>query len=89
MPPCGHKSTYSSSSEDYNSLVGGVKYWWVYFGAANLHLLEGSYGAFFTSYRHEGYKGDLHQLGSAQLGSSAALCFQIFGIFGSPAAYKL
>ena len=34
-------------------------------------------------------KGGLHQLGSAQLGSSAALHSQMFGIFGSSAAYKI
>ena len=36
VPPCGLKSTYSSSSEDHDSLVGGVKYWWVYFGVLQI-----------------------------------------------------
>ncbi len=57
--------------------------------AAKLHPSEGIHGAFILATITKDTKGDLHQLGSAQLGSSAALYLQIFGIFGSSAAYKI
>jgi hypothetical protein len=70
---CGPKATYSSSPEDNNSLVVGVKYAVVgLLGcAAKLHPSEDNHGAFILP--SWGYKGDLHQLGNAQLGSSATL----------------
>ena len=64
---------HSSSPDDDNSLVVGVKYMVVgLLGCATkLHPSEGSHGAFILP--SWGYKGDLHQLGNAQLGSSATL----------------
>jgi hypothetical protein len=57
--------------------------------AAKLHPSEGVHGAFILATITKDTKGGLHQLGSAQLGSSAALYSQMFGIFGSSAAYKI
>ncbi len=72
---CGPKSTHSSSPEDNNSLIAGVKCVVVILlgCAAKLHPSEGSHGAFILATIARDTKGDLHQLGSAQLGSSVAL----------------
>ena len=59
--------------DDDKSLVVGVNYAVVgLLGCvAKLHPSEGGHGAFILP--SWGYNGDLHQLGNAQLGSSAAL----------------